>query len=84
MLAKSSVSPINNRTARSSRLLTSVAEARRVSQASKLDSQTSEITRAMWYWSSVGSPSAIARANMESMSFSTWSTSLAAEASAKT
>ncbi|CNV97591.1 Uncharacterised protein [Mycobacterium tuberculosis] len=38
----------------------------------------------MWYWSSVGSPLAIARANILSMSFSTWSTSLAAEASANT
>ena len=65
------VSPINNRTARSSRLLTSVADARRVSQASRFDNHTSEITRAMWYWSSVGSPSLIARANMPSMSFST-------------
>ena len=78
------MSPINNRTARSSRLLTSVAEARRVSHASRLDNHTSEITRAMWYWSSVGSPSAIARANIESISFSTWSTSLDADASANT
>ncbi|COX36852.1 Uncharacterised protein [Mycobacterium tuberculosis] len=65
-------------------MLTSVAEARRVSHASRFDNHTSEITRAMWYWSSVGSPLAIARANILSMSFSTWSTSLAAEASANT
>ena len=38
----------------------------------------------MWYWSSVGSPSLIARANMESISLPTWSTSPAAEASANT
>ena len=49
-----SPSPMSSRIARSSRLLTSVAEARRVNQASRFDSQTSEITRAMWYWSSVG------------------------------
>ena len=52
-------------------LLTSVAEARRVSQASRFDSHTSEITRAMWNWSSVGSPSLMARANIESISLPT-------------
>jgi AcrR family transcriptional regulator len=43
----------------------------RVSQASRFDSHTSEMTRAMWYWSSVGSPSLIALANIESISLPT-------------
>ena len=78
-----SPSPMSSRTARSSRLLTSVAEARRVSQASRLTA-TSEITRGDVVLVLGGFAVGHRAANIESMIFSTWSTSPAATASAKT
>ncbi|SLH30349.1 Uncharacterised protein [Mycobacteroides abscessus subsp. abscessus] len=59
-----------------------MAEARRVSQATRFDNHTSLMTRAMASWRSSGSPSFIARAKTRSITLPTRSTSAAAEASA--
>jgi len=69
--------------AEAARLATSLADARRVTHATRLASHTSLITRAIASCSSVGfSDSLIARANVRSISLPTVSTSAAADASA--
>ena len=67
---------------RASRWLTSAADERRVSHATRLDIHTSDTTRAMDNCTSSGVPWAMARAMIRSIWKPTSSTSLATDASA--
>ena len=72
----------SSRAASSRWLLTSSADARRVTQATRLDSQTSPMMRAMATSSAVGSPSWMACVSVRSISRATVLTSAAALGSA--